>query len=79
MKKTTIILPNDLKMRAVKKARKQGISLGEFIRQALKLALQPSKSQYQTDPFFHDERLFTGETPSDLSKNHDTYLYGEDA
>jgi hypothetical protein len=29
------------------------------------------------DPFFADKNCYTGETPSDLSLNHDQYLYEE--
>jgi hypothetical protein len=28
------------------------------------------------DPFFSDKTVFSGKSPSDLSANHDDYLYG---
>ena len=77
MKRTTIVLPPDLKTRAVKRARNRGISLGKLIREALETTLkQPAKSS-QEDPFFADKAVFRGRAPRDLSKNHDKYLYGD--
>jgi len=41
MKRTTVMIPEDLKIRASKRANAVGISLGEFIRESLKRALKP--------------------------------------
>ena len=73
------MLPTNLKILALSRAHKDKVSLGELIRKGLKLLLkQPSeKSSKIADPFYADNRVFAGEAPSDLSVNHDHYLYGE--
>ena len=45
MKRTTVMLPEDLKLKAEKRAEKMGISLGELIR--LSLETQVRKKQIQ--------------------------------
>ena len=40
MKRTTIMIPEDLKIRATRRANAIGISLGEFIRESLEKALK---------------------------------------
>ncbi|MBI4669772.1 MAG: hypothetical protein HY747_11440 [Elusimicrobia bacterium] len=75
MYRTTVMLPIDLKTRAVKQAREMKISLGEFIRECLAAALRPSVSAAR-DPLLADREVFKGPSPSDLAKNHDQYLYG---
>jgi len=78
MKRTTVMIPEDLKMRALKHANMTGISLGGFIREALERALQlQNGDKLVDDPFFTDRVVFNGETPSDLARNHDEYLYGD--
>ena len=80
MKRTTIMIPEDLKMRAIGRAKIMEISLGGFIRESLERALQcPYKdgSIHDEDPFFADNTVFSGQTPSGLALNHDDYLYGE--
>ncbi len=77
MHRTTIMLPPDLKARALKRAHLMRKSLGELIRQSLEQLLQhPGKSARQ-DPFFADKAVYRGKAPRDLAKNHDKYLYGE--
>ena len=78
MKRTTVMLPRNLKMRAMNQAHSMGISLGEFIRRALKNLLNSSKNSTAEDPLFDDTATFPAPTPGDLSKNHDKYLYGDD-
>jgi predicted DNA-binding protein len=79
MKRTTIMLPDELKIRATHRARKLGISLGGFIRESLENALD-NKSRNsnvnEEDPFFADDAVYHGDVPSDLSEKHDDYLYG---
>ena len=78
MKRTTIMLPEDLKIRALKKANVLGLSLGGFIRESLEHALQSKNSgQMSVDPFFTDDAVYQKETPPDLAENHDDYLYGD--
>ena len=80
MKRTTIMIPEDLKMRAIVRAKIMEISLGGFIRESLEKALKrPGKDGFicDEDPFFADDAVFSGKAPSDLALNHDDYLYGE--
>lgn len=79
MIRTTIMLPNDLKTRAVHWAQQRGASLGEIVREALEIMLKISKSKSTTisDPFFEDTAVYKGKAPKDLALNHDTYLYGD--
>ena len=78
MKRTTIILPDDLKMRAHYRARGMGISLGELIRKALEASLGHSDDENLTeDSLFADDAVYDGKAPRDLCESHDKYLYGE--
>jgi len=78
MKRTTVMIPEDLKIQAIKHANMAGMSLGGFIREALERALElPNGDKLVDDPFFTDRVVFNGETPSDLARNHDEYLYGD--
>jgi hypothetical protein len=72
MKRTTIMLPEELRRRAASRAKQRGISLGELIRDSLDTAL-PGVS-YEEDPLFEDV-IFDDPAPRDLSANHDRYLY----
>ena len=79
MKRTTVMIPEDLKVRAHKRAGTMGISLGRFIRGAIERALQhPNGDESADDPLFTDDAVFHGETPADLAQNHDEYLYGDE-
>lgn len=78
MKRTTIMIPNELKIRATRHAKKIGVSLGGFIRESLENALEVENrlsGKDDEDPFFSDTAVFSGESPPDLSTNHDAYLY----
>lgn len=77
MKRTTVMLPADLKSRAMQQARERGISFGELLRRSLESALVSPTSAYD-EPVFADEVVFDGPSPSDLAVEHDGYLYGED-
>ena len=78
MRRTSIMLPDDLKVRALKRAGTMGISLGRFIREALERALErPDGDESSDDPLFADDEVFLEETPVDLARNHDDYLYGD--
>ena len=77
MKRTTIMLPGDLKLKAERKAEKMGISLGELIRLSLKIQVGKKIDMVQDDPFLSDNAVFSGKIPDDLSLNHDKYLYGD--
>ncbi|MFW6012510.1 MAG: CopG family transcriptional regulator [bacterium] len=77
MTRTTIMLPEDLKLRAQETARRLGVSLGELIRDSLESRLDVTGDR-QDDPLFRDVPIYDGEVPSDLSEEHDRYLYGEE-
>ena len=77
MKRTTIMMPDDLKIRAAKRADSMGISLGEFIRDSLERNLKSENAVIFDDPYIGDDAVYDGDTPRDLAHNHDTYLYGD--
>jgi hypothetical protein len=70
------MLPPELKEKAMRRARERGISLGEFLRESLVLALNSKVAQKRKDdPLFADQAVFEGAAPSDLAERHDQYLY----
>ena len=75
MKRTTILLPDDLKKRAEKFAHEQGVSFGLIVRESLVQYIKPRKKN--NDSLFDDDAIYTGNAPDDLSINHDDYLYGD--
>ena len=80
MKRTTIMIPNEMKAKAQNRAKMMGISFGCFVRESIKASLDNENAEsnlYAQDPFFADKVVFTGEVPKDSAKNHDDYLYGE--
>jgi hypothetical protein len=66
------LLPEELYHAAGREARSLGISLGELIRQRL---AKPSSELPAQEAFF-SRRPWTSEAPTDLSAEHDRYLYG---
>ena len=80
MKRTTVMLPSELKARAQRAASERGISFGQLLREAVEDALSENSSGgLPKDPLFADAAVFEGESPADLSASHDTYLYGAGA
>ena len=77
MKRTTIMLPDELRRRALFRARQKGVSLGELIRDSLDAALPAGTYEPGPDPLF-DGVVFDGPAPADLSANHDKYLYDDE-
>ena len=78
MERTTIMLPHDLKLRVAQYAKKQGISMGELIRNVMDAALNnPHSNSFDDDPLFSDKECYTGDVPNDISQNHNQYLYGK--
>jgi hypothetical protein len=76
MQRTTIMLPRDLKERAMREAQARGVSLGELIRDSLTAALRRDGSQAADDPLIADQAVFEGPIPADTSERHDELLYG---
>lgn len=75
MKRTTVMIPEDLKIRASRRANAVGISLGEFIRESLEKALKSIPAGSIDDPFLNDNAVYGGDTPVDLALDHDKHLY----
>lgn len=76
MHRTTILLPEDLKRRASKLARREGVSLAELIRSALEERLA-ARTSWANDPLWKalEPMDFLPDSPTDLAANHDAYLY----
>jgi hypothetical protein len=77
MKRTTIMLPEGLRRRAMSLARQKGVSLGELIRDSLDAALPEVSYDAGHDPLFEDV-VYDGPAPKDVSVKHDRYLYDEE-
>jgi hypothetical protein len=77
MKRTTIMLPEDLRRRALLRAKQKGVSLGELIRDSLSAALPGVTYDALADPLFEDV-VFGGPGPADVSAKHDRYLYDDE-
>lgn len=76
MKRTTIMLPDNLKKLAEREAQRRGFSLGEMIRTALQELLNPVKKQKnKRDSLFSNNLVYKGTVENDFSINHDKYLY----
>lgn len=73
MQRTTILLPAELKRRAVKRAKERGVSFGELVRKALAAHLRDVSDT--EDSLLADLAVFQGKTPRDLAAEHDRYLY----
>ena len=78
MERTTIMLPSDLKAKVQKRANYMGMSLGQYIREAVvnSLEYQQRDQPIEEDPLFADDAVFVGKGPGDIAENHDRYLYG---
>jgi hypothetical protein len=76
--RTTIVLPDPLKQRAVARAREQGISFGEFVRRSVERMLSaPTRGDGRKktgDPFWDNLEVYDG-GPPDAAAHHDDYLY----
>ncbi len=77
MKRTTVMIPEDLKIRAALRANAVGISLGGFIRESLERALKSDDNVALDDPYMSDNSVYEGDIPADLAQNHDKYIYGD--
>ncbi len=76
MHRTTILLPESIRLKAIRYAQKQGISLGELIRTSLEMRMSSNGQIINaTDIFMNDKRVYSEKIPKDLSKQHDNYLY----
>jgi hypothetical protein len=78
--RTTVVLPDPLKQRAIARAREQNISFGEFVRRAVeKMLSAPPRGDGKRktgDPFGDNLEIHDG-GPSDAAAHHDDYLYND--
>ncbi|MGH7856436.1 MAG: hypothetical protein ACREQY_03830 [Candidatus Binatia bacterium] len=79
MKRTTVMLPSELKAKAEQRAREKGLSFGEVVRESLGRYLRAEGGQKAVDSLFADQAVFDGPVPRDLSADHDRYLYDEES
>ena len=77
MTQVTIPFPDDLKERAERTAAEKGTSLEEFVRETVERHLQKLELPWSNDPFFANDSVYEGDTPTDLVERHDDYLYGD--
>jgi hypothetical protein len=68
----SVPFPEELRDKAEAAARESGLSIDEFVRRCVTSALADNRT---SDPLFADKRVFSGESPADLSVNHDYYLH----
>ena len=80
VQRTTIVMPPSLKRRATSRARAEGISFGELVRQAVEQRITNPpmrKRKAKTgDPFWDNLKVIDDDGPADLSVNFEDYLYG---
>jgi hypothetical protein len=78
--RTTLLLPENLKVASEIYARSKRISLGALIRTQLAAVVDASgHDSRREDPLFASFAPFEGPMPSDLALNHDAALYDEGA
>jgi len=78
MRRTTVMIPEDLKIRAARRANSAGLSLGGFIRESIERALKSDAAGTLDDPFLTDNAIYEGDTEVNLAQNHNIYLYEEE-
>jgi len=68
----TVQISDDLREKIAQTAQHQGMSIDAFVQLCLSSIVDMKK-----DTLFSDTAVFSGDTPDDLSENHDDYLYGD--
>ena len=80
------MLSEEIKRRATAEARRLNVSFADFVRQAVAEKLPEHRkgsdrlARRRRDPIFGSFASLprpTGKTPSDVSSDHDKYLYGK--
>ena len=79
MQRTTITLPVELKERAMRLARMQGVSFGELVRRLLRDAVGKPADHGEWSALLAEDAVYEGDAPNDLSSRHDDHLYGHDS
>ena len=75
MKRTTVMLPADLRRRAFRRAKEQGVSFGVVVRDSLDAALPALEGVAGDDALFADGAVWPGRVPRALAREHDRFLY----
>jgi type II secretory pathway component PulJ len=75
MKRTTVMLSADLRRRAFRRAKEQGVSFGVVVRDSLNAALPTLDEAGGDDSLFIDVAVWRGRAPRGLAREHDRYLY----
>lgn len=75
MRRTTVMLPADLRRRAFRRAKQQGVSFGVIVRESLDAALPAIEGAGGDDSLFADGDVWRGRGPASLSRDHDRFLY----
>lgn len=75
MKRTTVMLSADLRRRAFRRAKEQGVSFGVVVRESLDAALPAVDGGRGEDPLFADGAVWSARTPRSLAREHDRFLY----
>jgi hypothetical protein len=77
MHRTTILLPEDLKLASERFAKSRKISLGALIRQQLQNLVASAHANSTTqDAVFAKFVPYVGKAPANLALDHDEELYG---
>jgi len=76
MRRTTIVLPPELKRRAQRLAAQRGLSFGALVREALARYTEKAPPR-KRDPLFAVAPVFRDGGRRDLIDRHDDELYGE--
>ncbi len=84
MERFTFQLPYELKNKATRLSQINNISLAQIMRESLeqqlaRIDITKNTNEKLQDSFFADQAVFHGDCPSDISANHDQYLYQGDA
>ena len=66
-------LPPELKAKIEREAGARGISVADFVRESLELAV----ARASEDRLFADTAVYHDEGPKDFASSHDNYLYGD--
>jgi hypothetical protein len=75
MRRTTVMLPADLRRRAFRRAKEQGVSFGVVVRESLDAALPAPDGAGGRDSLFADGAVWRGRVPAALARDHDVFLY----
>ncbi|MCM3875939.1 MAG: hypothetical protein NEA02_05915 [Thermoanaerobaculia bacterium] len=75
MRRTTVMLPADLRRRAFRRAKEQGVSFGVVVRDSLDAALPALEGTSGDDTLFADGAVWRARAPRALAREHDRFLY----